>query len=285
MNHKPFALMATLALAASAGVAALAVPAAADEPDGAAYVALGDSFAAGTGVPPYVDDTCRHSTTSAYPTLLAKWPAFRDQSDVTCSGATTAHIAAQLVAAEIGANTRTVTVTVGGNDVGWSATLAGCVAYPAGCSAGFAALAAKIPAVKDSVAGVVRAIAEDAPNAEIYVTGYPYLFGNFTGSCTVGTSPLGQPIVVDRTLATTVNAATLGLNAAIAGGVVKAEDRDATYVNVAALSLTHGLCGSGTDWINGASFGGGSILPQSLHPNAAGEQAYANRILLASWLN
>ncbi|MDX5317831.1 MAG: hypothetical protein LPK38_00490 [Actinomycetes bacterium] len=58
-----------------------------------------------------------------------------------------------------------------------------------------------------------------------------------------------------------------------------------TYVNVAALSLSHGLCGSSSDWINGVTFAGAAVLPQSLRPNAAGEQAHTNRILLATWLN
>jgi hypothetical protein len=33
------------------------------------------------------------------------------------------------------------------------------------------------------------------------------------------------------------------------------------------------------------TFGPTGVLPQSLRLNAAGEQAYANRILLATWLN
>src|SRR3954453_20114578 len=89
MKRRIIAALAALGI----GIAPLAAatPAAAEKPAGAAYVALGDSVAAGTGNLPYVqtaslphvDLTCPHSdgTTkpalrsmnSAYPTILAKW--------------------------------------------------------------------------------------------------------------------------------------------------------------------------------------------------------------------
>ncbi len=287
MKHKLLALLATLVVAAT-NVVALAVPASAHTNGGAAYVALGDSYAAGTGVRPYVagaDAACLRSQTSGYPTLLSKSRTFRGLDDVTCSGATTVDIAGQLSSADIGPGTRSVTVTVGGNDIGWSQTLMGCMGNPEDCPAGLADVAAVIPAVRSSITAVVRAIAVEAPHADIYVTGYPYLFGYFQGSCTVGTDPYGTPIVVDDTTAATVNSLVLGLNAAIATGVAKSGERDATYVNVAAFSLRHGLCGSGTDWINGVQFSGAQPLPTSLHPNLAGEWAYAKRTLLTSWWN
>ncbi len=286
MKHKLLAFLATLALAATS-VVALGLPAHADTGGGATYVAIGDSFAAGTGVPPYTtsaDAACLRSQTSGYPTLLSKSRAFRNRDDVTCSRATTASMAAQLSSADIGPNTRSVTVTVGGNDVGWSQALMVCMISPEGCSTAFADLATRIPAVKSSIAGVIGQVAAEAPNANIYVTGYPYLFGDFRGTCTVGTGPTGTPITVDRTTAATVNAAVIGLNVAIATGVKKSGDRDATYVDAAFLSLSHGLCGSGHDWINGVQFSGQYPLPHSLHPNRAGEMSYAGRVLVASWL-
>lgn len=281
MRHKLLAFLATLALVTTSMIA-LVLPASADTDGGAAYVALGDSFAAGTGVAPYADATCLRSQTSGYPTMLSKWRSFRGLSDVTCAGSTTADIATQLHYASIGPNTRSVTVTVGGNDVDWSQALIACVADPQGCSATFADVAARMPAVKSSMIGVVQAIAAKAPNAKIYVTGYPYLFGDFRGSCNVGTPDV--QIVVDRTTARTVNAAVLGLNAAIATGVVKSGVRAATYVDVSFLSYSHGLCGSHADWINGVTFGPEGVLPTSLHPNKAGEQSYAARVHLVSLL-
>lgn len=286
MQRKLSVLFATCALIATS-VVVPALPAHADTGGGATYVSIGDSFAAGTGVPPYTtgDAACLRSQTSGYPTLLSKWSAFRGLDDVTCSGSTTASIAAQLSAADIGPKTRSVTLTVGGNDVGWSQALLICMVNAQGCSTAFADVAARIPAVKFSITGVLQQIAAEAPNANIYVTGYPFLFGDFTGTCTVGTGPTGAPIIVDRTTATTVNTAVIGLNAAIASGVKESRDPDAIYVDAAFFSLRHGLCGSGTDWINGVQFSGPYPLPLSLHPNLAGERSYAGRILLAKWLS
>lgn len=286
MKNKLIALFATFAVATT-GMVGVALPAAADS-GGATYVAIGDSFAAGTGVPPYTagdSAACLRSQTSSYPTLLSKWREFRGLDDVTCSGATTTTVEQQIGAAEIGPRTRSVTLTVGGNDIGWSQALAGCIGTPQVCSAAFAETAARVPGVTASIIGLIRSIVAKAPNADIYVTGYPYLFGDFRGTCDVGVSPAGTPIVVDRAIATNVNAIIFGLNAAIARGVVKSGERHVTYVSISAFSLSHGLCGSGTDWINGVLFSGGYPLPVSLHPNVAGEKAYAQRVLLASWLN
>ena len=285
MKHRLFILLATLSIAVTS-VVALAPDARADN-GGATYVSIGDSFAAGTGVVPYEtgsDAACLRSQTSGYPTLLSRSRTFRNRDDVTCSGATTGGMAAQLSSADIGPNTRSVTVTVGGNDVGWSGALMVCMLSPQGCSAALSEVAAQIPAVKSSIAGVIRQVAAKAPNATIYVTGYPYLFGDFRGTCTVGTGPTGAPITVDRTTASTVNAAVIGINVAIAAGVKKSGIRGAIYVDVAFLSLNHGLCGSGHDWINEVQFSGQYPLPQSLHPNRAGEKSYAGRVLVASWL-
>ncbi|MDX5319097.1 MAG: hypothetical protein LPK38_07090, partial [Actinomycetes bacterium] len=156
----------------------------------------------------------------------------------------------------------------------------------AGCSAGFAALAGRISAVKDRIAAVVGAVAQEAPNAEIYVTGYPYLFGNGaldpTSTCDVGTSPFGDAIPVEASAAVGFNLATDALNGAIAAGVAYSANPDATFVDVSAGSLTHGVCGSGEPWINGVVYAGPTLLPMSFHPNLEGSQAYADAIEMAN---
>ncbi|MFV3127684.1 SGNH/GDSL hydrolase family protein [Niveispirillum sp. KHB5.9] len=92
-------------------------------PVGAKYVALGSSYASGPGLPPYVADAparCGRSTRN-YAHLLA---ARRSLTlvDATCSGATTAavlvgwnELPAQVEAVD--ADTRLVTVTIGGNNL------------------------------------------------------------------------------------------------------------------------------------------------------------------------
>jgi len=90
------------------------------------YVALGSSMAAGPGIRPRASGAPRGSGRSAvnYPHLVAGRLAY-DLHDVTFSGATTAHVLtdsqrghpAQVDALD--GTERLVTVTIGGNDVGY----------------------------------------------------------------------------------------------------------------------------------------------------------------------
>jgi lysophospholipase L1-like esterase len=297
MNRKPFAVLAAMTLTLGAGLAAVALPASAAKPDdvgakpaGAAYVAVGDSFAAGTGIPPYEDYVCLHSTTGAYPTLLSEWGRLKDVSDVTCAGASTEDIDLQLSAADIGPFTRTVTVTLGGNDLGWTHVLEVCLTDSTTCSAAIAAASAKLDDVAMGVQEVIDAVVAEAPRAEIYVTGYPYLFGDFSGNCLVGEAPaivedqvVQVPVFVSQTSASLFNGATTALNGAIAAGVAYSANPDATFVDVSAGSLPHGVCGSEAPWINGLSFvpGTDTPMPKSFHPNLEGSQAYADAIEMA----
>lgn len=114
----------TGALIALGPLAALAQP-----PAGSKYVAMGSSFAAGPGITTVDDGTPARCTRSKdnYAHQLARRHALK-LVDVACSGATTAHILgpwnelpAQLDA--VAADTRLVTVTIGGNDVRLTAGL------------------------------------------------------------------------------------------------------------------------------------------------------------------
>jgi lysophospholipase L1-like esterase len=93
------------------------------------YVALGSSFAAGPGIPP-VDDRKAGRSRRNYPHLVAQRLNL-DLVDVTFSGARTEHVLAkrqrgaspQIDAVE--ADTGLVTITVGGNDVGYIGSMIG----------------------------------------------------------------------------------------------------------------------------------------------------------------
>lgn len=114
------------ALAALGPLAAIARPAAAPPP-GSKYVAMGSSFAAGPGITVSADDPpnrCARSRDN-YAHQLARRRALK-LTDVTCSGATTHNLLGpwnelkpQLDAVD--ADTRLVTITIGGNDVGLTA--------------------------------------------------------------------------------------------------------------------------------------------------------------------
>ena len=95
-------------------------------PAGSRYVAMGSSFAAGPGIPVRAPGSPRRAGRSAsnYAHLVARALGL-DLHDVTYSGATTGEIlgpSAAGQAAQLGAvtpATRLVTVTAGGNDVGY----------------------------------------------------------------------------------------------------------------------------------------------------------------------
>lgn len=98
---------------------------------GAAYVAMGSSYAAGAGIGPLQPgspERCQR-TTNNYPSLLAQHLTLK-LTDVSCGGATTAHLlsAWNELPAQLDAVTgeaRLVTVTIGGNDINYMGALFG----------------------------------------------------------------------------------------------------------------------------------------------------------------
>ena len=104
-------------------------------PSGSRYVAMGSSFAAGPGVTKSADEPptrCSRSTDN-YAHQLARKRKLQ-LVDVSCGGATTAHILGRWndLAPQVDAvtpDTRLVTVTIGGNDLGYIGSL-----YASSCS-------------------------------------------------------------------------------------------------------------------------------------------------------
>ncbi len=237
------------------------------------YVALGDSFAAGYGLPSKSDaasQLCARSNL-AYPELLNGFRKLKNLDFVACSGATTRDLW-NLQLSALNASTRTVTVTVGGNDAGFSQL--GCL--QTGCdldqlsTAVRAALAALAGLTEsDTVVGLPRilaAIHARAPHAKIFITGYPELFG--TSSRVYGTSLACPVAVADRGV---VNGMTAQLNAVIKGSAAAARSAgvNVTYVGVASAFDRHGLCNSRAPFITTA-----------LHPNVAGQATYATLLVI-----
>src|SRR5664280_202161 len=196
MKRRSTAFLATATVALTMVFSAVAVPAQAAT--GFTYVALGDSYAAGTGTATGVATPlsggypCFQSDTS-YPNQLAAYAQLTTGFiNVTCAGATTSDIGAELYAAavQVGATSGVsqVTVTVGGNDLGFAQSLQAC-AKPASpeCQTALATATSNLKTVSAKVSGVITQIRGAAPGARIYVTGYPLLFGNFkTPTCDVG---------------------------------------------------------------------------------------------------
>jgi lysophospholipase L1-like esterase len=204
-----------------------------------------------------------------------------------CSGATTVTLVqgfegerSQLAA--IGPRTRTVTLSIGGNDVGFSSVATACntvapVPGAPSCATALAGSAAALQALTTAPAGGVtplerlyRAVRAKAPHARLLVTGYPLLFPT-----TATTSPRCD--VIQPAARQAVNAATLRLNAAVAAG---AQGAGATYVDLVQPFAGHSSCEAdpAASWIN-------TIVAQdvvsSFHPNPAGQRAIGGALRAA----
>lgn len=269
MKRPLTSLLATVTVALTMVFGAVPAPANAVTP-GVRYAAVGDSYAAGTGTAPDAAAPCFQSLTS-YPNRLAAYAGLASASfvNVTCSGATTADVPAELGMAGDLSGFSQVTVTIGGNDLGFGAALQSCAADAQSCQTALATAATKLSTITASVTKVIGQIRQAAPRARIFVTGYPLLFGSFSSA----TCDVGGGVQVPKAVASTINGITGTLNLSIASAVSRAQlkgDLNVRFVPVAPSFYGHGLCDRGTAWINGVR----TPLHQSFHPNADGESAY-----------
>ena len=265
--RKPMVASALAALSACTILAGGPGPAI---PSGARYVAIGSSFAAGPGLgSPKADAPARCARDERnYPTLLAQRLRLR-LIDVTCSGATTEHILgprdespSQLDA--LTADTRLVTVTIGGNDVNYVGNL-----FAASCDPSSAAQPCppvRIPTEADwtklesNLREIVRQVKVRARNAKIVFVDYVTLVPE---SETCPALRMSQDnAAVMRQLAARLAA----LNARVA------RENGADLLRAGALSRMHTPCDQ-QPWSMGAP-GTGSGAPW--HPNAAGMSGIAD---------
>jgi lysophospholipase L1-like esterase len=172
-----------------AAVAALAAPATA----AADYVALGDSYAAGPLIPlqiaPYGCLKSDHNYAHLAAPRLGQ-PAFRDPS---CSGAETEDMTQPQGVTPgpnppqfdaLDADTQIVTVTIGGNDIGFSSIAEDCVsASPIGtyCKNDYVhdgrdEISERIAATAPKVAAVIQGIRARSPQARIFAVNYAAIF-------------------------------------------------------------------------------------------------------------
>ncbi|WP_303761010.1 SGNH/GDSL hydrolase family protein [Sphingobium yanoikuyae] len=247
------------------------------KPDtGGQYVALGSSFAAGLGLgsrQPGSPFICMRST-HGYPHLLARSLGL-SLVDMTCSGSTTAHIlhggqvflGPQMAA--VGAKARLVTITSGGNDVGYIADLM----FESGSigPVGKALSPKNPPADQRDYAAITRnltqigfEIRKRAPNALIAIVSYPPVLPA-TGTCaTLQVAPgrVEESRIVARRLAEATRRAAL--------------QTGAVFVDMATIGLGHDACAD-RPWVNGAGDDNGAPF----HPNQEGAAATANAIAKA----
>ncbi|QXJ25479.1 SGNH/GDSL hydrolase family protein [Actinomadura graeca] len=159
------------------------------------YVALGDSYSAGVGAEASIADQnplerC-HRTSKAYYHEVSKAFAFPKGSAFwACSGATTADVRdgrhgepSQL--GRIGADTSLVTMSVGGNDIGFSKVVAGCVVklpWSGSCTRQGGDIAGKMSDLRRNLPALIAEVHARAPRARIVLMGYPKAFSEVKGT-------------------------------------------------------------------------------------------------------
>ena len=258
---------------ALAGCATTQLQPSAAVPPGSAYAAMGSSYAAGAGIGPLQPgspERCNRNSNN-YASLLAARLQLR-LTDTSCSGATTAHVLGrwdelppQIDA--VTAETRLVTVTVGGNDLnfmGWlfsGSCRAGVSPFPGPCREASEPSDAAYQALENRLLAIAQEVRRRAPNARLVFVQYVRLIS--PRPCQQEPLAPGDAAVASQIAA---RLAEVTRNAAHKGGaVVLAADT---------ASQDHTPC-SATPWANGLTADHDRSLGAPWHPNAAGHAAIA----------
>ncbi len=281
-------------------------------------VAMGDSYTAGDGAGAYVSGAAAPASCNVsrngFPHLMTV-PGRQDESVVkaaarqpdddvmfdviACSGATTSQMLAggrgqagrpaQMDQGAITAGTDVVVLTAGGNDLGFgtlaqSCLLSRCLGATDPALSGLTPedwITARLPGVRSDIETLLTQIRGAAPNATIFLVGYPRLFPSDPAGqrCVeLGESAFFGTLEADEQ--DFFNETSARLNAQLEEA---AAAKDAEFIDAARIFTGHELrslirgddtCAANTSWINGV------IGSSSLHPNAAGHAAIADAIRL-----
>lgn len=222
------------------------------------YVALGDSYSSGVGTRTYLSDgtSCRRST-YAYPRLLAEQKGYA-LSFRACSGATVAAVTKNQLGA-IDTATRYVTISVGGNDAGFTDVLTECARpfWAGDCDSAVdgarAFMRGTLPA---RLATLYSSIRSRAAYARVVVVGYPRLFNG--EDCNAGTwfSPAEQ---------SRLNATADLLNSRLSAA---AAARGFSFADPTGRFVGNAVCDD-PEWLNGLSH----PVSESYHPNRLGHSS------------
>jgi lysophospholipase L1-like esterase len=250
-------------------------------------VALGDSFSSGEGLPPFApgtdttENTCRRAP-HAWPRRLAARLELAAVS-FACSGATTDHVArsdpgrrqrerrtAQLERLAGVLDASLVTITIGGNDLGFAGVLTRCVL--ARCDRprrrGRAAeledrraLDARLTRLRRILPGLYARLRAAAPHGKLVVVGYPRIFPRRPQATCDGITPAEGRLL---------NAETARLDAALRAAARRGQAR---YVGVLDALSGHELsCRPGGGWVTRLNL---ADPRSSFHPTLAGHARLA----------
>jgi GDSL-like Lipase/Acylhydrolase family len=273
--------VATIAVVLAALATLATADARADE-----YVALGDSYVAGPFIPnPVLPLGCLKSSNN-YPRLAAPGIG-RPLRDASCSGAKTTHMAQPQNVDPDGPNppqfdrlsssTAVVSVTIGGNDIGFSEIAQGCITanpFSSPCRDRYLAggrdeISDRIDATAPLVDQVLDGVRSRAPEAEVFVVDYPAIFPETGNGC-------WPRVPISYSDAPYLRAKQRELNQMLAD---QAGTNGATLVSWYQASIGHDSCkGSSTRWVE-PLVPGNSAAP--IHPNRRGMEGAAGALVEA----
>ena len=250
-------LIVTAGALAAAGLGLLAAAPPASAQSSVRYVALGDSYSSGVGAGNYTSSSgsCDQSP-NAYPPLWANANGPASFANETCAGATTSSVISSQLGA-LSSATSLVSITVGGNDVGFSSVMETCVlestsSCVSAVHSSESEVATQLPGELNTVLGDIKA---DAPDARVVVLDYPQLYDLSKSSSCVGLS------TTDRTA---LNQGAAELDSAIEAAAARYGD---DFASVQDQFSGHQICDS-SSWLHSVNF---LDVGESYHPTASGQ--------------
>jgi lysophospholipase L1-like esterase len=227
------------------------------------YVALGDSYSSGVGAGG-TSGSCGQSP-NAYPALWAKATSPASFKFAACSGATTTDVISSQLSS-LSPSTTLVSVTIGGNDAGFSSVMETCVLSSASScgsavSAGENFVKDTLPARLDTMLADIRS---HAPSAKVIVLGYPDFY-DLSPSLCLGLSGADHQ---------SLDAAANDLDSVLQSAAAAHGD---TFADVRTGFSGHELC-DGASWLNSITL----PIDNSYHPTATGQQSGYLPVLTAA---
>ncbi|MDA0566918.1 SGNH/GDSL hydrolase family protein [Streptomonospora sp. S1-112] len=260
------------------------------------YVALGDSYSSGDGAGDYAEGTAAaggcYRSDNAYPRRVAAAHDLEERLGFyACSSQrgwamldTLGEPTSQID--RVGAHTSLVTLGIGGNDVGFTKILRACMARvplveTQACTDQEDEIEQRMRTFGPTLEEIVLEIRERAPDARILVVGYPRLFPGDPDSMYYTLAPHDQEWL--NTITQRFNEQIAEDVAALDSEIVAAgQTGSVEYVRMYTALRGHEV-GAEDPWLNGvllADFADGLEIDRStFHPNARGQQEFAERVL------
>ena len=251
------------------------------------------------------DDNKCHRSSNAYSWNTITMNDIQATVFAACSGAVTNNVkpqgtpqdysapdnVTQLAREAINENTDLVTITIGGNDALFATVLRLCY-YDQNCQNSRAFEGSSltlndyisqliIDIVQKSVFQTMLNIKQSAPNAQIYLMGYPQLFPSSGSTCNLLTSP--NPFSSDDGWSVDeqkwINGLAPKLNSALSAAAASA-GIGFIPIDGTGLFTGHEICGTGVPWLREPSiFQLYKENPELFHPNALGHRNAYRRAL------